>query len=171
MNSKRLIAITMAGLLIHSMPCHADPAQAEDDAYKMAIRYIQKSFAMSPTNSSGLGGVGYTVRLLIPVSKGLDYVILIGGDRAAKDVDLYVYDEVGGLILDDRRDDRHAGVQFRSSYSGTVEAYVHIARANGLAAYAVLVGRRGIEREASGTATPLSGSAATPNAEVTPTAP
>jgi hypothetical protein len=168
MKTKRLTALIMASLLVHAMPCHADPAQAEDDAYKMAIRYIQKSFAMSPTNSSGLGGAGYTVRLLIPVSKGLDYVILVGGDRASKDIDLYVYDEVGSLILDDRRDDRHAGVQFRSSYSGTVDAYVHIARANGLAAYAVLVGRRGVEREASGAAAPPSGSTAAPNTGAAP---
>jgi hypothetical protein len=86
--------------------------------------------------------------LLIPVSKGLDYVILVGADPAALDLDLYVYDEVGSLILDDRRPDRRAGVKFRSSYSGTVEAYVHIARAIGLASYAVLVGRRGVERDA-----------------------
>ena len=111
---------------------------------------------MSPTNSSGLGGAGFTVRLLIPVSKGLDYVILVGGDRASKDVDLYVYDEVGSLILDDRRSNRNAGVQFRSSYNGTVEAYVHIARANGMAAYAVLVGRRGVERDSGGTSAPPS---------------
>ena len=169
MKSNRLIAVTLAGLLMHPLLCQADPAQAEDDAYKMAFRYIQKSFALSPTNTSGLGSVGYTVRVLIPVSKGLDYVILIGGDRAAKDIDLYVYDEVGGLILDDSRDDRHAGVQFRSSYSGTVEAYVHIARANGLAAYAVLVGRRGVERPVSAAAGPPSGSTASTAAEASPT--
>jgi hypothetical protein len=36
-------------------------------------------------------------------------------------------------------------VKFRASYTGTVEAFVHIAAARGLASYAVLVGRRGIE--------------------------
>jgi hypothetical protein len=168
---KKLASFLAASLLVLVGTSHADPAQAEDDAYKMAIRYIQKSFAMSPTNSSGLGGAGFTVRLRIPVSKGLDYVVLVGGDRAAKDVDLYVYDEVGSLILDDRREDRHAGVQFRSSYNGTVEAYVHIARANGLAAYAVLVGRRGVERD-SGAAAPAPGaSAPAPAAPAAPAAP
>jgi len=78
-----------------------------------------------------------------------------------------VYDEDGQLILDDRRPARRevrerlrhfqgkrgavepagdeSGVKFRSSYTGTVEAFVHIAAAQGLASYAVLVGRRGIE--------------------------
>src|SRR5207253_3608792 len=38
-----------------------------------------------------------------------------------------------------------SGVKFRASYTGTVEAFIHIAAARGLASYAVLVGRRGIE--------------------------
>ena len=124
----------------------ADPAKAEDEAYKMAVRYTQLGFAMSPTNHTGLGGSGYTVRFLVPVSKGLDYVFLVGGDLAARDIDIYVYDEVGSLILDDRRPDPRAGVKFRSSYNGTTQVYLHMARANGLAAYSVLVGRRGMDK-------------------------
>ena len=46
---------------------------------------------------------GYTVKVMIPITKGLDYVILIGRDEFARDIDLYVYDEDGPLILDDRR--------------------------------------------------------------------
>ena len=156
----QFIVFVAAGLIALATPGYADPAQAEDDAYSMAVHYTARGFAMSPTDSSGLGSAGFTVRLLIPVSKGLDYVILVGADRAAKDLDLYVYDEVGSLILDDRRTERRAGVKFRSSYSGTVEAYVHIARADGLAAYAVLVGRRGVERSASGAAEPPQSGAA-----------
>jgi hypothetical protein len=140
--------VLIAALLVATqLPLNGDPAKAEDDCYNMAVHYTQRGFAMSPTNSSGLGGSGHTVRLLIPVSKGIDYVILVGRDAAARDLDLYVYDEVGSLILDDRRATSRAGVKFRSSYSGTVQAYVHIARARGLAAYAVLVGRRGESRD------------------------
>ncbi len=127
----------------------ADPAKAEDDAYHMAIHYTATGFYMSPTNTSGIATSGYTVKILIPVSKGLDYVILIGRDRFARDIDLYVYDEVGQLILDDRRASSRAGVKFRSSYNGTVQAIVHMARAEGVASYAVLVGRRGVERGAT----------------------
>ena len=144
---------------------HADPAKAEDACYNMAVRYTQRGFAMSPTNTSGVGTAGFVVKVMIPVTKGLDYLILVGGDSSAVDLDLYVYDEDGQLILDDRRPPRHAvreriregrrggvepagdeaGVKFRASYTGTVEAFVHIAAARGLASYAVLVGRRGIE--------------------------
>jgi hypothetical protein len=141
--------LLMAAVLFAAqLTVKADPAKAEDDCYNMAVYYTARGFAMAPTNTSGLGGAGFTVRLLIPVSKGVDYVILVGRDVAARDLDLYVYDEVGSLILDDRRTTSRAGVKFRSSYSGTVQAYVHIARATGLAAYAVLVGRRGDEKGA-----------------------
>lgn len=146
MNRKTLLALVAAFAALFPAGSHADPAKAEDEAYKMAVRYTQLGFAMSPTNHTGLGGSGYTVRFLIPVSKGLDYVFLVGGDLAARDIDIYVYDEVGSLILDDRRPDPRAGVKFRSSYNGTTQVYLHMARANGLAAYSVLVGRRGMDK-------------------------
>jgi hypothetical protein len=146
MNRKLIFGLFSAVFLMTAASSKADPAKAEDEAYKMAVRYTQLGFAMSPTNHSGLGGSGFTVRFLIPVSKGLDYVFLVGGDLAARDIDIYVYDEVGSLILDDRRGDPRAGVKFRSSYNGTTQVYLHMARANGLAAYSVLVGRRGVDK-------------------------
>jgi hypothetical protein len=89
------------------------------------------------------------------VNKGLDYVFLVGTDLAARDVDIYVYDDVGGLILDDRRPGRLAGVQFRSSYNGTTKVYMHMASSIGLASWYVLVGRRGsIKPEAGGRVDP-----------------
>jgi hypothetical protein len=121
----------------------ADPAEAEDTAYRMARKYTEKSFAMAPTDHSGVCGGGTAIEFLIPVNKGLDYVFLVGTDLAARDVDIYVYDDVGGLILDDRRPGRLAGVQFRSSYNGTTKVYMHMASSIGLASWYVLVGRRG----------------------------
>ncbi len=121
----------------------ADPAAAEDVAYRMAKTYTDKSFQMAPTDHTGVLGSGQAIRFIVPVTKGLDYTFLVGTDAFARDVDIYVYDEVGGLILDDRRSSKLAGVQFRSSYNGTAVVYLHMARANGLASYCVLVGRRG----------------------------
>jgi hypothetical protein len=148
-----LVSGSFAALLLVTHPTFADPAKAEDECYNMAVRYTERGFAMSPTNVSGVGPAGYVVKVMIEVTKGLDYLILVGGDKFAKDIDLYVYDEVGQLILDDRRDPRRggqsgqfAGVKFRAEYTGSVEAFIHIAAAQGLASYAVLVGRRGMER-------------------------
>ena len=121
----------------------ADPREAEDVAYRMATSYVAKGFSMAPTDHSGVLGSGQAIRFLIPVTKGLDYVFLAGSDPFALDTDVYVYDEVGNLILDDRRGTKLAGVQFRASYNGTALVYLHMARADGLASYYVLVGRRG----------------------------
>jgi hypothetical protein len=127
----------------------ADPREAEDVAYRMAQSYIAKSFSMAPTDNSGVLGAGQAIRFLIPVTKGLDYVFLCAGDQSAQDIDVYVYDEVGNLILDDRRVSRLAGVQFRAGYNGTAVVYLHMARANGLASYYVLVGRRGVAKDSA----------------------
>lgn len=125
----------------------ADPSSAEEDAYSMSVYYTQRGFAMAPTNTNGVGASGTMIRFIVPVSKGLDYVFLAGIDLAVKDIDIYVYDEVGSLILDDRRPARRAGVKFRSAYNGTVQVYLHLRSAEGLGAYSVLVGRRGAVRE------------------------
>jgi hypothetical protein len=151
MNLRNLLLVGGCSLVLCcSSSTFADPAKAEDECYNMAVRYTQRGFAMSPTNTSGVGTAGYVVKVMIEVTKGLDYVVLIGGDKFAKDLDLYIYDEVGQLILDDRRAERaahgRAGVKFRAEYTGSVEAFVHIAAAQGMASYAILVGRRGMER-------------------------
>lgn len=149
MKLKLILGLVLCAVCLVPSIAFADPAKAEDDAYHMAVHYTSIGFYMSPTNTSGIAGSGFTVKVMIPVSKGLDYVILVGRDQFARDIDLYVYDEVGQLILDDRRSTSRAGVKFRSSYTGTVQAIVHIAHAHGLASYAVLVGRRGVEKSAT----------------------
>ncbi|WP_395752693.1 hypothetical protein [Prosthecobacter sp.] len=142
------LSLVVFGILTLSIrTLQADPAQAEDVAYRMADPYMHKGFQMAPTDHSGMMTTGNSVRFLIPVVRGLDYVFLVGTDELARDVDIYVYDEVGQLILDDRRSSKIAGVQFRSSYNGTAVVYLHMARANGLASYTVLVGRRGVAKE------------------------
>lgn len=113
----------------------------------MSVYYTQRGFKMAPTNTNGVGQSGTMIRFIVPVSKGLDYVFLAGIDLAVRDVDIYVYDEVGSLILDDRRPVRRAGVKFRSAYNGTVQVYLHLRAAAGLGAYSVIVGRRGAVRE------------------------
>lgn len=159
---RNLAGAVAAGLLTGVVPVSADPVEAEDVAYRMAKTYTDKSFAMSPTDNSGLLGAGGVVQFFVPVNKGLDYVFLAGTDAMAKDVDIYVYDEVGGLILDDRRRVKNAGVQFRSSYNGTAIVYLHMANAEGLASWCVLVGRRGVIKTSPGA--PVTQNPVDPNA-------
>jgi len=153
-NIRLFKAAIAAVLLASTSTAYCDPAEAEEDAYSMSVYYTQRGFAMAPTNTSGVGPSGTMIRFIVPVSKGLDYVFLAGIDQAVQDIDLYVYDEVGNLILDDRRPARRAGVRFRSAYNGTVQVYLHMRAAIGLGSYSVLVGRRGAAREVYSPANP-----------------
>ena len=118
------------------------PARAEDDAYRMAIRQVQRGYTMYPA-TSGVAQRGERIRFLLPITKGVDYVFLVGVDDFVRDVDLYVFDESNSEILVDRRADRRAGTRFRAAYTGTATVYVYMANASGLASWAVLVGTRG----------------------------
>lgn len=149
----KFAGLLLVAMLLVAKTAVADPAEAEDVAYRMAKTYTDRSFAMAPTDNSGLLGAGGVVQFFVPVNKGLDYVFLAGTDAMARDVDIYVYDEVGSLILDDRRRQKNAGVQFRSSYNGTAIVYLHMANAEGLASWCVLVGRRGVVKSGAGTPT------------------
>lgn len=137
----------MAAFALQTASVYADPALAEDDAYKMAMKYTQQGYAMAPTNTNGVGSSGTLIRFIVPVSKGLDYIFLAGIDDFVKDIDIYVYDEVGNLIKEDRRPTRRAGIGFRSPYNGTVQVYLHLRQTSGMGAYSVLVGRRGVARD------------------------
>ena len=120
----------------------ADPTVATDDAYSMSVYYAARQFNMIPA-IDGVDGTGAKIEFLIPVTKGLDYVFLAGRDRYIQDLDIYVYDEGNSLIKGDRRPDKRAGVRFNASYNGTVKVILHVARADGLGAWSVIVGRRG----------------------------
>ncbi|MEX1044693.1 MAG: hypothetical protein WEC73_01070, partial [Chthoniobacterales bacterium] len=165
---RKIALLLMASAVFAAHPAAADPAQAEDVAYRMAKTYIDRSFVIAPTDNFGLVGQGGVIQFFVPVNRGLDYVFLAGTDGMARDVDIYVYDEVGNLILDDRRRQKNAGVQFRSSYNGTAIVYLHMAGAEGIASWCVLVGRRGAEKASLQAGLPGGGAAPSPTPFLTP---
>ncbi|MBT8043642.1 MAG: hypothetical protein KJO79_01725 [Verrucomicrobiae bacterium] len=139
---KRL-TITLMSLVAMAVTAQAqDPAKATDDAYSMGVYYSARGFSVLPS-IDGVDGTGSKISFLIPVTKGIDYVFLAGRDTYMRDLDIYVYDESNALLIKDRRSTSRAGVRFRSSYTGTVKVILHVARANGLGAWSVIVGRRG----------------------------
>lgn len=139
---KTLITILACAAALVTSAQAQDPTKSTDDAYSMGVYYSQRGFSMLPS-IDGVDGTGSKISFLVPVSKGIDYVFLAGRDRYIRDLDIYVYDESNGLILKDRRSSSRAGVRFRSSYTGTVKVILHVARANGLGAWSVIIGRRG----------------------------
>lgn len=119
-----------------------DPVVAQDDAYSMGVYYAARGFNLLPA-IDGVDGRGAKIEFLIPVTAGVDYIFLAGRDRFVQDLDIYVYDEAYALIKADRRSDSRAGVRFRAAYTGSAKVILHVARANGLGAWSVIIGRRG----------------------------
>lgn len=139
---KKLTITLMSFLALAATASAQDPSKATDDAYSMGVYYSARGFSVLPS-IDGVDGSGSKISFLIPVTKGLDYVFLAGRDAYMRDLDIYVYDESNALLIKDRRSTSRAGVRFRSSYTGTVRVILHVARANGLGAWSVIVGRRG----------------------------
>ena len=140
-------------ILASTVTAMADPPEAEDRAHRVAVQYRDRGFFVTPVDS-GILLKGSMIRIEIPVTRGLDYVVIASGDEAAIDVDSYIYSEVDTLIINDGLSRSDAIVQFRSQYTGSVYAYIFMARVDaskGLPSYAAFVGRRGTAK------TPTSG--------------
>ena len=103
---------------------------------------------------------------MFSVNTNVDYMFVLAGDRRVQDIDIYVYSETGQQLVADTRTTagRFAGVQWTSDYNGTVQVYVNVARAFGLASWTALVGRRGIAETKEGADIP----APAPNADAPP---
>lgn len=139
------LTATLALLCATPTLLNASPEHAEERAYQVAAKYRDRGFYVQPINS-GLLGRGQMYKVTIPVVRGLDYLVIAAGDAAAQDIDVYVYSDLGTLILDDRRPLSDALVQFRAQYTGEVYAYIFMARTDmglGLPSWAAFVGRRG----------------------------
>lgn len=119
-----------------------DVTLAEDDAYSMALYYSARGYNPFPV-TNGVDGSGAKKEFTLTVQKGIDYVFLAGRDKYIQDLDLYVYDEAGALIMKDRRRTSRAGVRFRAQFDGNVRVIMHIARSNGLGAWSMLLCSRG----------------------------
>jgi hypothetical protein len=140
-----LASIGMTGL------SYAGPADAENDAYEMAVRQVEAGFTIYPGASGSLQPFE-KIPLLMPVTAGVTYAFLVGVDERVGDVDLYVFDEQGNEILVDDRNERRAGTKFVASYTGTAKVFILMnstrknsatGKFHGLASWSLLVGTRG----------------------------
>lgn len=135
--------IIASGLL--STPAKADPMEAADKAYEMAAKYHDLMYYFAPVQE-GYAGHGVTIEFEVNVNRGLDYVFIAAGDKACKDVNIYVEAEgTRNTIKKDTRpvDNGLAGVGWRSDYNGVVNVGVHFAKATDRCGWTVLAGRRG----------------------------
>ena len=140
------IALLATGVLsIFGSTAKADTAEASDRAFAMAVKYSAMGYYMSPSKE-GHGGFGVTYEFEIPVSRGLDYVFIVAGDRKCEALSVYIEaEETGNTIVKDTRrvSNGLAGTRWRSDYNGVVNVVVHFNRVYDRCGWCALVGRRG----------------------------
>ncbi len=145
MRTKLITILSAAAALLLPQVSSATPYNAEDDAWKMTPYHPGYSFRPVRSNTATAGQI---VWFEVQVSKGVDYVFVAGRDSDIQDLDLVVYDEVGNLLSDDRRDFSRAAVRFRPNYTGTANVYMIVKRAKYMGSWAVIAGVRGEEGRA-----------------------
>jgi len=147
-----VLALPCCCLALLPLNARGDIAEAEDAAWRMGVKYRDRGFYLQDVQQYGIMKVGNDDyrKFKLRIVKGLDYVFLTALDTAVdlvpgkpiprkvaeklEDIDLYVYSDVGQLIMSDSRDqDREgdaapdgskekpfvlsmAGVQFRADY-------------------------------------------------------
>src|SRR5262245_58123834 len=76
--------------------------EASDKAYQMAAKYSAIGYYVTPS-TEGWSGYGVTIEFAIPVSAGLDYIFILGGDKYLLDPDVWIESEFGNTIVKDTR--------------------------------------------------------------------
>ncbi len=125
----------------------ASPAEAEIDGVRIG-RSLEGSLFQLRLIESGLATAGTLLKIRFDVQANVDYALVTGRDRYIADIDLYVYHENGSLIIEDTTTQSRGAVRWRSQYTGTASAYVHVKRTTTLhpGSYAAFLGVLEIQR-------------------------
>ena len=119
--TKRLVATaTVAVLLLAGAPrARADEATAIARAAGMWLGTILvKGFSGFAREDSGVLRPGQFYRYPVTLYRGRRYALFAAGDNNINDLDVYLYDEDGDLVVSDDARDNMPGVFFAPAYSG-----------------------------------------------------
>lgn len=125
------------------VPCElwASPAEAEIDGLRIGRSTIGSLFQFRLLESN-ITVAGQLLKISFDVQPNVDYALVTGRDKYIADIDLYVYHENGTLIVEDTTSQSRGAVRWRSQYSGTATAFVHVKRTNSVhpGSYAAYLG-------------------------------
>lgn len=144
---KTALSAFLTATLLFQPALHASPAEAEIDGVRIG-RSLEGSLFQLRLIESGLATAGTLLKIRFDVQANVDYCLVTGRDRHIADIDLYVYHENGSLIMEDTTSQSRGAVRWRSQYTGTASAYVHVKRTSTLhpGSYAAFLGVLEIQR-------------------------
>jgi hypothetical protein len=127
-------------------PRPSKSGDVDDVAYKTATEFAKLGFSFSPTNSRFDITANYVAKIMIAVTKDLQYVIVAAGSQTIGRLRGYLYDEEGKEISSGFTGEGSAKMHsFRASYSGTAEFFLEASDVRAPSTLVCLVGRRGEE--------------------------
>jgi len=134
-----------------------DDDAVEDIIYRQAEEFLKLGFMFSPDNyQSFVATDGRVAEFEVPVTKGIEYVILALGSRTIGRLREYVSDGVGGLLFSDLKDTGNsAAYSFRATYTGTVVVSLEASKVRAPSMILALVGRRVPEERKESPGEPL----------------
>lgn len=140
----RLSLITALTLAAFTAPAAAGLSDSRNFAYEFSARYANQGYRVQP-GFSDLDNEGTERRFEFSVSRGVDYIFLLAGDRSVTKIDIMVFDENKNLLVEDKRTrGKWAGIAWTSNYTGTAHVWIRIARTtDSPVGWTALVGRRG----------------------------
>jgi len=108
----------------------------------LSQNYLRLGYIVS-TVEEGRSSSGDTVKFVMPVQRGFDYILIVIGDRS--DQMIWIESEIGSTIIKDTRANQNgfAGVAWTSNYTGTVDVVIQFEGFSGPASWTALAGRRG----------------------------
>jgi len=138
--TKLLIAIlmlAMVGILLISAAV-ASEADATACLDQLVNNASAQGYRLRNTDTEQLApneAHGYTAVF----TKGREYLVFACGDAAARDLDIYLYDEGGDLVFQDRMSDAQPIVTVTPEWTGSYTVVVKLYDAEGPASYAMAV--------------------------------
>src|SRR5439155_20995354 len=91
----------------------------------------------------------YIVKVAIPVTKGLEFIIVVVGSDTISQLRAYLYDE-DGKDISSKFERAQGTYAVRSTYTGTMELFVVASRVRAPSIVLCAVGRRGLEEGSTG---------------------
>lgn len=144
---KSVLCTALCVTLLAPSTTWASPREAEIDGFRVGRSTLGSLYQLRLLDS-GITTAGTLLRIAFDVQSNVDYCLVTGKDPRVADIDVYVYHENGSLIMEDTTAQSRGAVSWRSAYSGTAMAYVHVKRTVTVhpGSYSVFIGTLEIPR-------------------------
>jgi hypothetical protein len=136
----KLIAPAALALALSSLSsaANASPAEATQCTQEVVDFANDRGYRLRSWDSDSLSQ-GYYMDYDVTLQRGVQYLIFACGDRRARDIDIYLYDENGYLVARDNQTDNQPLVYITPRWTGPFRLRIKMYSAYGAANYTMAI--------------------------------